>query len=230
MWKNKNLKITLISHSYPDERFPTWGIFIRDQAKWLHTRAKIQVIAPRPRTLFPLYLKRKWYYYSQMPFKRFQEGIKVFRPQYLTLPGRLLIKNRGKSFAKVVLPTIIDKPNIFHVHFAYPDACVISELKKKYPDVPVILSIHGSDWYAYWNKPNISKQILLNLRLSDKIITVGQQLKTDIANVYPDLDQKIQVIPNGVEISETNKITQNNNTFINKEKIKILVVASYVGL
>ena len=71
--------------------------------------------------------------------------------------------------------------DIFHVHFAYPGGGIIPLLKMKYPNIPVVLSVHGNDWYINKENKKIEERIYNGMCLSDRIITVGSKLKENIA-------------------------------------------------
>jgi len=89
----------------------------------------------------------------------------------------------------------IEKPDIFHVHFASGYGTLAMLTKKKY-----ILSVWGSDVYDFPKENPIFKGILkLVLKCSKKIYSTSHCMKIE-TNKYTKKD--IQVIPFGVDINK----------------------------
>lgn len=228
MFPNKKLSITIITYSFPSIYFPISGIFVRDHADYLMPHMDVKIIAPKPKTIFPLmFIKKKWKQYHNIPEKQPQNGYDVIRPEYLTFPWKYFYHFVGKYFWNSVKDHLNEKTDIFHVHFVYPSGTVIPHIKKLFPRKTVFLSIHGNDWYLTKNNPRLRQIIYNNLSFADKILTVGRGLKEDIINTYPELRSKLIVFPNGVNKDIINtKATI--NTFSSKDTIKILMVGAYV--
>ncbi len=222
---NNKLNIAIISHSFPAKGLEVKGIFVKDIADLLSDRVNVQVIAPRPKVFFPVYLKKVWYYYKQIPFKSYSK-YPLTRPEYITYPKKLFYSSVGRNLLKSVLPLIESNIDVVHVNFVYPDACVIPVIKKKFPNKFVVLTIHGSDWYGNYNKRLLKKKVYRNLYFSDRIIVVGKRIREDIIKIYPEFENKIIVIPNVITLTESD----NNikvDTFKKNVKNKILMVGAY---
>jgi glycosyltransferase involved in cell wall biosynthesis len=225
--------ITIITHSFPFVVNSVAGIFIKDQANWLSEIANVTVIAPRPKTNTIIkHLSSKWKSYDQIPLvSNSDKNYQIIRPEYLTYPRKIFYSKVGRYFAQSAIKQIGLIPEVFHVHFVYPAGCIIPMLKKRFPDTPVVLSIHGSDWYLNLENHKIYLQVIDNLRSSDKIIVVGNKLKNDILYHLPKLVDKIIVVPNGIEITDYNLHTINHKQMIqDNKKINILMVGAYTEI
>jgi glycosyltransferase involved in cell wall biosynthesis len=72
-------------------------------------------------------------------------------------------------------------------------------IKKRY-GIPVLTYVRGSDWFI--NKRNWLRKRVINfvLRNTNLILTQTRSIRRELLNHYPSL--KIEVIPNGVELSK----------------------------
>ncbi|MDZ7796613.1 MAG: glycosyltransferase [Candidatus Marinimicrobia bacterium] len=221
--------ITIISNSYPSDEMPVNGIFVRDQADWLSKKFEVKVLSPKPKAPEVLGLiNKKWGLYSRIPEKSLNGNYEIYRPEYLTFPKKIFYVRVGKYFANAVNKAFDKNTDIVHVHFAYPGGCAVPELKKDYPDIPVVLTVHGNDWYYNLKDKGIREQIYQNLLFSDRIITVGKGLQRDIIKKYPEFFEKVKVIPNGINILNSKPLQERIQTFRKKSKLKILMVGSFV--
>jgi len=75
---------------------------------------------------------------------------------------------------------------------------IISELKKEF-SCPVVLTVHGVDFYHTYNMPGLKNILKSNLEQANAIVSVGPGLKQDIVNEYPDLKDKVHCIHNFVD-------------------------------
>ena len=225
--QDKKIKLTIISHLYPYTENSVNGIFVKDQAEWLSEKYDVSVIAPRPKTTPILRLiNKKWAMYDSIPYASNIPGkYDLYRPQYLTYPRNLFFSHVGRSFSKAVLKEIKKKPDIFHVHYAYPDGQVIPGLKKAYPEIPVVLSVHGSDWYLNVKNKKLFVHVKNNMLFADKIITVSEKLRSSIVSALPELSEKVVTVHNGIKMSEYGIDNKAHTTKNNK--IRILTVGAY---
>ncbi|MDZ7808720.1 MAG: glycosyltransferase [Gracilimonas sp.] len=91
-------------------------------------------------------------------------------------------------------------PDIIHTHFLYPCGIAIPFLKERL-NCPVVLTIHGVDFYHTYNNPALLEILNKSLEKVDSIIAVGPQLKKDIATQFPHIEGKLLSINNYVDTS-----------------------------
>jgi len=200
------VKVLVISHMYPSSFDPISGIFVQEQVKELiRQRCQVKVISPVPWTPFPIkYLKKKWKAYSKIPLREEREEISVYYPKYLTFPKGYFFEYSGYfmywGIKKILREIYKDFPfNLIHAHTPMPDGFAGTSVKKKM-DVPLIVTVHGSDLLIrpYRNK-RIYSHTLKALNKASRIITVNYHLKNKCCNEFNIAEEKIKVIPNGFD-------------------------------
>jgi len=203
----KKIRILVLSHMYPKITDPVNGVFIHEQIKTLSKMGhQIKVISPIPLTPRILQTNPRRRAYRQTPLFDLLDGIPVYYPRYLRLPGQWF---HGPScytmylgIYNAVKKMIRDfKPNILHTHTATPDGYVGLILRNNI-HLPFICSLRGSDINIY------PYQDLLTLRLTKKVISYANQLIT-VSNALKIEAEKIaipkreiQVIYNGCNIKK----------------------------
>ena len=187
------MKIAVISHLYPNRRFPAKGTFVRSQYRNIARHLPAQMIVP---TVYSIPFTDKWKY-THAPFLTAQEATRI---RYLSFPGgtfpRIIKSSLSRTLASEMSKVA---PDLAHVHWLFPDGLAIPEIKSL--GIPCVLSIHGSDWYATRDIPVLKQLLRESLVQTDAVLTVGQKLKTDILRDYPDLEDKIHVTYNPVDFN-----------------------------
>lgn len=203
------MKILIISHMYPSSYSIAHGIFVHKQLLELVKQGcEVKVVKPVPWAPFPVNIfKKKWSDYSQVKNEETIDGIKVYYPKYLTLPGGILFEYSGYSMYFSLRRLLKSIYNIFafdiiHSHVAIPDGFAGLLLKNKCFNKPLIVTIHGQDLQntIYRNK-RCFKAVGKVIKSADKIITVSTKLKR-IADSNFGFKENIKVINNGIDPSE----------------------------
>lgn len=188
------MKIVIISHLYPSRDFPANGSFIREYYLDIRKKIKAQMAVP---TVHSLPFTRRWNHTHQ-PFITEDEAVRL---KYLSFPNRRFPRIIQWNISAAITAYLEKKPvELVHINWLYPDGLAIPALKKL--GIPVVLTIHGSDWYKTGNRSVLKSLLFNSLSLSDTIFTVGQKLKDDIIAEYPELMAKIHVIHNAVNFSK----------------------------
>ena len=133
-----SIRVLIISHMYPRNMDPASGIFIHNQVRHLvEEGCKIKVFAPVPYAPKLLWRKRKWQKYGQIEKSKMLEGVSVYYPRYLRLPGKWFhayscyTMYRGlKRFLKPIIDEF--NPELIHAYCATPDGYAGLMLKKNY--------------------------------------------------------------------------------------------------
>jgi glycosyltransferase involved in cell wall biosynthesis len=194
-------RILLFSSLFPSPARPTAGVFIRERMFRVARRLPLVVISPMPWFPFQSLLRRFWpHFRPPAPAFEEQQGVAVYRPRFLSLPGvgRSL---DGGSMALCSLPllrrlrrdfafTIID------AHFAYPDGYAATWLGR-WLKVPVTITLRGTEIplsREWWRR----RLLLQAVARADRVISVADSLRQHVVRLGADA-RRIQVIGNGVD-------------------------------
>jgi len=184
----------IFSHSFPTIEAPYDATFISDHARSLSGHFDVRVCIPTPRSFPFTYRFRK--NHSPLVLPANVQGDRCF---YLSLPKKRFPALISRSLSKNVVKSLREQPiGLIHVHFLYPSGVIISKLKKEF-NCPVVLTVHGVDFYHTYNKPGLKNILKSNLEQADAIVSVGPGLKQDIVNEYPGLKDKVHCINNFVD-------------------------------
>jgi N-acetyl-alpha-D-glucosaminyl L-malate synthase BshA len=131
--------------------------------------------------------------------------------------------------SKIVDVAMYEKLDILHVHYAIPHASVAymaqQILKSKKIELPYITTLHGTDITLVGRDPSFEPVIRFSLNNSNAITSVSENLKKDTLSIFK-IDNKIDVIPNFINIEEYKNIKgncQRHSYAKDKEKIMIHV-------
>lgn len=190
----EKLKIGLITHLFPSERDQHRGKFMYDQYRAIRAipDMKLRLMVPTPRAVPGT---QRWKT-NQSPL--YQVAPTDERVVYTSLPNRKKPLFIQKNISKALLQKLaLEKPDILHIHWLYPDGLAIPALKKA--GYPILLTIHGSDWYKSMLFPELKPLLINALQRVDRILCSGPQLKADILQELPELEDKIEVIYNFID-------------------------------
>lgn len=152
------MRVLFITSIYPSENKPAAGVFHQTQADSLQQLGmKVEVVCPVPKTPKILGMINKRYKeYLNQPLHYSWEGIDIYRPRFLALPGQLKWAQPHKRFAAAVEKAIQENNlefDVIHAHLAMPAGGAAAIIAKKY-NKPYVLTLHGSDVNVY---PHYSK-------------------------------------------------------------------------
>ncbi len=186
------MNVSIITHIYPTQHDKSSGIFIQNEARLIQQFAQVRVFIP---TVFATPLNKQFYRSYQLV----SEDFEMQRFHYLSFPRRKLQAITQYSISKSLINALppAKSTHIVHLHWLYPGGLTATALKKK--GYNLVLTLHGGDWYSNLKngKPNT---ILTNgLFACNHIITVGQQLKDDILNTFPELEKRITHLKHAID-------------------------------
>lgn len=220
------MKVLILSHMFPIFPKSAFGKFVLDQAKELRKKCDVIVVAPIP-WVPKINVLNPFFMYSKIPEKEERDGLLIYHPRYLTLPGRLMFFLDGffyfwsikKLLRKIKKDWDFD---IIHSHAAYPDSFAVSLFGKR--DFKLITTIHSGDLYAVNEGISCKSFIRRGLQKSDLIIAVSHKIKELVYRFEPV--KNITVIHNGInlETQETSLSSEIRN--IIRDKIAIVTVGS----
>ena len=170
---------------------PSAGAFIADHYKMIKQETDSKVLIPRP-IAFPFTRRKKLN--TSRPLHHTDSKVIPF----LSLPRRKLPRLMKWDLNRKVIPKIKElRPNLVHIHWAYPDALLVDECKKN--GWPVVVSVHGGDWYQNVNHKVRGGLMRDALRQTDRVLVVGYRLRSDIIKHIPELEDRIEVLHNPID-------------------------------
>jgi N-acetyl-alpha-D-glucosaminyl L-malate synthase BshA len=113
--------------------------------------------------------------------------------------------------SKIVDVAMYERLDVLHVHYAIPHASVAylaqQILKSKKIFLPYITTLHGTDITLVGRDPSFEPVIRFSLNNSNAITSVSENLKKETLSTFK-IDNKINVIPNFINIEDYNKVEQ----------------------
>ena len=111
--------------------------------------------------------------------------------------------------SKLVDMVKLYKIDLLHVHYAIPHAyagyMAKQMLKEEGIKIPIVTTLHGTDITLVGNHPFYKPAVTFSINKSDVVTSVSQSLKDDTLRLF-DIKNEIVVIPNFIEIDESEKI------------------------
>lgn len=187
-------KIEVISHSFPSAHSPYDATFVKDHIIAVSKNFSVSATVPTPiATPFTEKFARN---HADILLPNSVTGERVF---YVSFPRKKLSSFIQASLSKsIILHLKKTKPDLVHVQFLYPSGLAIPQIKKQC-QCPVVLTIHGVDFYHTQKKESLKARLLDCMNATDKIIAVGPKLHADILLAYPHLRSKLEIIYNYVD-------------------------------
>jgi len=215
-------KIALVSHSYPTRQSPEQASFIKREAHLIEQSESVVIHLP---SVYALPFQQQ-YYRSRNPN---ESTIPVRRFSYLSFPGRRFASFTQTSLSKNLLLSLEKQPpDVVHLHWLYPSGLAAPAIKHR--GYPVLLTIHGGDWYSNVGNKRLMPRLKKCLQACDKILCVGKQLKEDISRDCSSLNKKLIHIPHGIDTSQFCPATADKSYSSvvgwDLDKINILCVAN----
>ena len=160
-----------------------------------------------------------------------------FKPESLQrlCYGGGIIPNMKSSFlAKIQMPLLIiseyflasriikkGKINMLHAHWILPQGLIGAFLKRKYK-IPLLVTIHGSDLFPLKNKLFRKMQGFV-AKNADMITVNTEATKKELLGRFPEIANKVKVIPMGVDSSIFRKRAIKKPREYSKNKILLFV-------
>jgi glycosyltransferase involved in cell wall biosynthesis len=196
--------LMVFSSLFPHSGAPGAGLFIRERMFRVGRELPLVVISPKP--WFPGQgLLRRFRPHFRPPAPRFevQEGIEVYFPRFLSLPG-LLRRLDGISMALAsyrLVKRLREQGgyNLIDAHFAYPDGYAATRLGR-WLKLPVTITLRGTE-VPHARQPPICKRLVKGLLEASWIFSVSRALKDHVVSLGVPAD-KVQVVGNGVDIDK----------------------------
>jgi glycosyltransferase involved in cell wall biosynthesis len=224
------MNILIISHMFPNKRNPVHGIFVYKQAEALAKIGhEVTVVAPLPWAPWPLsLLRREWTTLAETPSHERIDTMEVFRPRYIAFPRALLFCSSGDRL-RSSLDSLLSKElanrefDLIHSHVGIPDGYAGIYLAARM-QCPHIVTVHGQDFHLTAGKSRECRNKLHRvLSSSSRVVTVSSKLARLGAELYPDIAEKIVVLPNGVDPKEIDEARRHPASVTNGKPLIVSV-------
>ncbi len=204
MLANNNTHLVVFSSLFPHPGAPHAGVFIRERMFRVAREQPVTIVSPQP--WFPLQSVVRCFrtnYRLCGPKHEVQQGIEVFRPRFLSIPG-LFRHWDGFFMALFSLPTLrrlkaANRLGIIDAHFGYPDGYAAT-LLARWIKCPVTVTLRGTE-IRHSNYPQIRSRLKAALNHATEIFSVSASLKNHAISLGVEAS-KIHVIGNGVDVDK----------------------------
>lgn len=191
----------MLSHMYPSVVNPTGGIFVHEQVRALIDRGHdVRVVSPTGWA--PPGLKR-WQAHRRVTARDVVDGVTVFHPRKLTLPGARLGHRNADAFLLGVRGTIrrlhAEWPiDVIHAHMMVPDGWAAARIGAEL-GVPAVGTAHRADVLDIPAQGAASRmRVAEAVESLDAVVTVSRAIG-DAAEAIARPRRPITVVPNGAD-------------------------------
>lgn len=203
-WAADRLNVLILSRSYPNDRLPLLGLWVKRLADHCAPQCRMTVIAPVPYCPPGLGASRVAEF-RRIARRRRDGQVRVFHPRFLVGPGRALYPSEALAYYLGVR-ALADRLHrrrpfdVIHGHFTYPDGVVAARLAQRY-GVPVVITEHAP-WRPNWMDVSrvVRRQAVWAARRAAVHLAVSRSVRTTIAE-FTGTDERIRVVPIGVDAS-----------------------------
>jgi teichuronic acid biosynthesis glycosyltransferase TuaC len=200
------MKILTFSTLYPNDQFPSHGIFVETRLRHLLKNfdgVSTRVVAPVP--WFPSANPRFGRYarLAQISQAEIRHGIDITHPRYLQIP-KFGMNSAPRFLARASLPVLKKLISdgfdfdIIDAHYYYPDG-VAAVILGRQLGKPVVITARGTDINLIPKFPKPRAKILEAARQAAASITVCEALKTELERLGAEAS-KIVALRNGVDL------------------------------
>ena len=198
----EHIDLVVLSALFPSAARPGAGLFIRERMFRVAQHRPLAVVSPQP--WFPgqslIRLVRPGYR-PQAPGLEIQNGICVYHPRYLAVPG-LFRRFDGWSMALASF-TLLRRlkrqgARLIDAHFAYPDGEAATRLGR-WLGLPVTLTLRGTE-VPHSRNPVLRPRLARALKGAARVFTVSESLRR-LALELGVAAEKTEVVGNGVDIA-----------------------------
>jgi glycosyltransferase involved in cell wall biosynthesis len=206
------MNVLEVCQEFPNKFYPQLGTFVKQSVDAISNQGvSVTVVSPKPFTLpydfFP------YHNFYQLPAIAHEIKYDVHHPRYIYfIPKKYLYSFSGMSYSLFTThyakKYIKNKPDLIHAHFSYPDGYGMINLSKEW-NVPLVVSALGTIERKIAKEGTATSKLIVNtLKTADKILSVSDDLKMNIISLGID-EEKIHVVPNGVDVDSFKSIDQN---------------------
>ncbi|WP_162141538.1 glycosyltransferase [Desulfoscipio gibsoniae] len=197
-------KALFLSTIFPNKFYKNSGIFAFKIIQNLQaTGVNVKVIAPVPYSPVILWFKEKWRNMGRVPWKETIDGVEIYHPRFLCLPGGKHDDWNIRFMYWSLLPRIsifndVAQYKIIHSYGLLPTGYVGQLIAEKLDMYSVCTAI-GSDVNLVGQKPTaVFDKARYTLKNAHQVVAVGQELARQ-AEKLSETAREIKVIYEGVD-------------------------------
>jgi glycosyltransferase involved in cell wall biosynthesis len=191
------MKVLVVSSMFPNNKQPTFGIFVKNRMQALSRHADLSIVAPIPYCPLVEYMDRYAYRTGVVSYEKI-DSLDIFHPRHFSFP--MILKPLDGVFYYRALNRFVrrreEEFDLIDAHLAFPDGYAAALLGKKLK-IPVVITLRGHDIFELPKHPVRIRQVIRTLKEADKVISVCQALKDGAVKLGVPAE-KISVYPNGV--------------------------------
>ncbi len=200
------MRVLIISQMYPRRDAPTYGEFIHRQARALAAAgADVTVVAPMMHAPWFTWWRRRWAAFRHVPVNGWRDGVRVYRPRYVSPPGMRFHYLEGGTMRRG-MRELCDRLHaeapfdIVHANRLFPEGLAALSFQRRW-NVPVVAMARGMDLNLIpgWGKV-YRKQLRHVAAQADGILSVSQALLDDL-HTFASPPAFARVVYNGCEVS-----------------------------
>jgi len=198
--ESDHIDLVVLSSLFPSVARPSAGLFIRERMFRVAQHRPLAVVSPQP--WFPgqsLIRRLRPAYRPQAPALEIQQGIRVYHPRFLSLPG-LLRRLDGVSMAMcsyfLMRRLRREGARLIDAHFGYPDGDAATRLGR-WLGLPVTITLRGTE-VPHSRNPALRRPLMRALGTAARVFSVSGSLQRLALELGVDAS-KTEVVGNGVD-------------------------------
>ena len=191
------MNVLVSSRLYPGSSCPSRGTFVHEQARFLNTHCRIQVVSPTPLSL-PVPGLGRWTAYGRVGRSELRDGLEIRYPRYLSLPRRLLFTHAWRFYLAALKGAVRAPPDLIHAHLAYPDGLAAVEYGRQIGR-PVVISVHGHDVREIPEADPRWRALVARALAQAAAVIVSSRDTHDRVRTLGVEEERIHPIPQGVD-------------------------------
>ncbi|MBW8306150.1 MAG: glycosyltransferase [Thiobacillus sp.] len=194
------MDLVVFSALFPSAARPGAGLFIRERMFRVAQHRPLAVVSPQP--WFPgqslIRLLRPGYR-PQAPALEIQQGIRVYHPRYLSVPGLLRqFDGWSMALASVGLMRKLKRQGaqLIDAHFTYPDGEAATRLGR-WLALPATITLRGTE-VPHSRNPVLRSRLSRTLKAAARVFSVSDSLRR-LAIELGAAVEKTEVVGNGID-------------------------------
>lgn len=204
-----HIDLVVFSALFPSVARPGAGLFIRERMFRVAQHRPLAVVSPQP--WFPgqsLIRLLRPNYRPQAPALEIQQGIRVYHPRYLSVPGLLRqLDGWSMALASLGLMRTLKRQGarLIDAHFAYPDGEAATRLGR-WLGLPVTITLRGTE-VPHSKNPALRPRLARTLKSAARVFSVSDSLRR-LAIELGAAPDKTEVVGNGIDIARFQPVSR----------------------